>query len=216
LTDSVVERLRFDDCLKEALIVPKPYPPEFRRRALDLLASGRSVRDVATSLGIAESCLYRWKSREEIDRGIKELAPAVVESAALAAAQARIAELENEVKILRKAAAAVEEVVPPKVRYRLVAELADDGVPVKQAYLTLGVSRSGFYDARTRPPSTRAIRHAWLTDQIAAIHDASRQTYGGPRVHAELVHDHGVVVGHNTHSWFGPSRRKSRRPGRSR
>ena len=193
-----MERLRFDDCLKEALIVPKPYPPEFRRRALDLLASGRSVRDVATSLGIAESCLYRWKSREEIDRGVKELAPAVVESAALAAAQARISELENEVKILRKAAAAVEEVVPPKVRYRLVAELADDGVPVKRACLALGVSRSGFYDARTRPPSTRAIRHAWLTDQIAAIHDASRQTYGGPRVHAELVHGHGVVVGYNT------------------
>jgi hypothetical protein len=40
--DSAVERLRFDDCLKEA---PKPYPPEFRRRALDLVASGRSVRD---------------------------------------------------------------------------------------------------------------------------------------------------------------------------
>ena len=36
-TDSVVEKLRSDDCLKEALIVPKPYPPQFRRRALDLL-----------------------------------------------------------------------------------------------------------------------------------------------------------------------------------
>ena len=57
-----MERLRFDDCLKEALIVPKPYPLEVRRRALDLLASGRTVRDVATSLGIAESCLHRWKS----------------------------------------------------------------------------------------------------------------------------------------------------------
>jgi transposase-like protein len=38
--------------------VPKPYPPQFRRRALDLLESGRSVRDVAASLGIAESCLH--------------------------------------------------------------------------------------------------------------------------------------------------------------
>lgn len=40
--------------------MPKPYPPEFRRRALDLLETGRSVRDVAASLGIAESCLHRW------------------------------------------------------------------------------------------------------------------------------------------------------------
>lgn len=36
--------------------MPKPYPPEFRRRALDLVASGRAVRDVAASLEIGESC----------------------------------------------------------------------------------------------------------------------------------------------------------------
>ena len=34
--------------------MPRPYPPEFRRRALDLVESGRTVRDVAASLGIAE------------------------------------------------------------------------------------------------------------------------------------------------------------------
>ncbi|WP_433476385.1 transposase [Spirillospora sp. CA-142024] len=162
--------------------MPKPYPPEFRRRALDLLESGRSVRDVAASLGIAESCLHRWKRRDLIDRGLKSPSPAEAESVVLAQARARIAELENEVKILRKAAAAVEQVVPPKARYALVAELAVEGVPVKQACLALGVSRSGFYDARTRPPSARVIRQAWLTDQITAIHQASRQTYGSPRV----------------------------------
>jgi hypothetical protein len=56
----------------------------------------------------------------------------------------RIAELETEVKILRKAAAAVEKVVPPKARFVLVAEFAAEGVPVKQACLSLGVSRAGF------------------------------------------------------------------------
>lgn len=34
----------------------KPYPSEFRRRALDLVESGWTVRDVAAVLGIAESC----------------------------------------------------------------------------------------------------------------------------------------------------------------
>jgi transposase-like protein len=48
--------------------MPKPYPPEFRRKALDLVASGRTVVEVVELLGIAESCLYRWKSRELVDR----------------------------------------------------------------------------------------------------------------------------------------------------
>jgi hypothetical protein len=61
----------------------------------------------------AESCLYGWKSRDLIDRGLK---PGTTsnESAELAAAQRRIRELEDEVKILRKAAPAVEKVVSPK------------------------------------------------------------------------------------------------------
>ncbi len=178
--------------------MPKPYPPEFQRRALDLLETGRSVRDVAASLGIAESCLHRWNTRDLLDRGLTCLTPEQVESAALTAARARIAELETEVKILRKAAAAVEQVVPPKARFALVAELAAQGVPVKQACVSLGVSRAGFYEARGRPPSARTIRQAWLTDQITAVHEASRPTYGAPRVRAELVLGQGVTVSRKT------------------
>jgi transposase-like protein len=72
--------------------MPKPYPPEFRRRALDLVASGRTVVEVAELLGIAESCLYRWKSRELVDRGLK---PGTTTEASreLVTAQARIRDL---------------------------------------------------------------------------------------------------------------------------
>ena len=75
--------------------MPRPYPPEFRRRALDLVESGRTIRDVAASLGIAESCLHRWRHRDLVDRGLK---PGVTaqESAELAAARGRIRELEEE------------------------------------------------------------------------------------------------------------------------
>jgi transposase-like protein len=74
--------------------VPRPYPPGFRRRALDLVESGRTVRDVAASLGIAESCLHRWRRRDLADRGLKPGATAQ-ESAELAAARTRIRELEE-------------------------------------------------------------------------------------------------------------------------
>jgi transposase-like protein len=51
--------------------MPRPYPPEFRQRALDLVRAGRSVPEVAGLLAIAESCLYRWKKQDLMDRGLQ-------------------------------------------------------------------------------------------------------------------------------------------------
>src|SRR5579862_4978644 len=135
----------------EVVIMPRPYPPEFRQRALDLIRLGRPVAEVAKLLGIAESCLYRWKRQDLVGRGLKPAAGGL-ESAELVAARRKIRELEEENKILRKAAAAVEQVVPPKDRYRLVAGLHGDGVRVRQACYALGVSTSGYYDWKTRAP----------------------------------------------------------------
>ena len=53
----------------------------------------------------------------------------------------------------------------------------------------LGVSRSGYYAWRKRPLSSRKMANQSLVEQIQAIHQKSRQTYGSPRVHAELVDD---------------------------
>ena len=71
---------------------------------------------------------------------------------------------------------------------------AGDGLPVQLACRVLGVSESGYYAALSRPPSARAIRHAWLTDQIREIHVASHGTYGARRVHAELTLGLGWLV----------------------
>lgn len=51
----------------------------------------------------------------------------------------------------------------------------------------LGVSSSGYWAWRKRQPSARDQADAHLTEQIRTIHQASRGTYGVPRVHAELV-----------------------------
>ena len=174
--------------------MPRPYPPEFRQRALDLVRSGRPIPEVAELLGIAESCLYRWKRQDLVDRGLKPAA----ESAELVAARRKIRALEEENKILRKAAAAVEQVVPPKERFRLVAELNADGVRVRQACCSLGVSTSGFYEWKSRAPSARSVRHAWLTDLISQVHSASYGTYGQPRIRAELQQAHGLAVSRKT------------------
>ena len=51
----------------------------------------------------------------------------------------------------------------------------------------LQVSRSGYYAARHRGPSDRQKRQVDLTARIRTIHQASRESYGAPRVHVELM-----------------------------
>ncbi len=69
--------------------MPKAYPPEFRRRALDLIQAGRSVVQVAADLGISQGCLYSWRKQELIDTGqLPGLSS--VQSAELTAARRRI------------------------------------------------------------------------------------------------------------------------------
>ena len=45
-------------------------PPEFRRKVLDLVASGRSVADVARDLGISQESIYTWRRQDRIDAGL--------------------------------------------------------------------------------------------------------------------------------------------------
>ena len=59
----------------------------------------------------------------------------------------------------------------------------------------LGVSPSGFYAWRGRPPSARAVENERLLVRMRAIHTFSRETYGQPRMYAEL-RDDGWLVNH--------------------
>jgi putative transposase len=69
--------------------------------------------------------------------------------------------------------------------YRLI-EAERTSFPVGLMCRMLGLSRSGYYDWRDRPPSNRDRENATLTEKIREIHRRSRETYGSPRVHAEL------------------------------
>jgi putative transposase len=70
-------------------------------------------------------------------------------------------------------------------RYRFIA-VEKAQYSVAQLCRVLEVSASGFYAWRHRQPSRRALTNATLTEQIRAIHERSRCTYGAPRIHAEL------------------------------
>ena len=59
----------------------------------------------------------------------------------------------------------------------------------------LGVSPSGYYAWRQRPPSARDVENEHLLERMREIHEFSRHTYGRPRMYAEL-RDEGWPVNH--------------------
>ena len=57
----------------------------------------------------------------------------------------------------------------------------------------LNVSKSGYYDSHVRAPNKRMPANARLLDQIKPAHTMSDETYGMPRIRAQLA-DTGTVA----------------------
>jgi len=89
------------------------YPPEFRRRVVDLVEGGRKVVEIAAELGIDEQTIYTWRRQARIDAG-SEAGVTTSEKAELAAAKWGIRELETELAIHRRATELLKEQTLPK------------------------------------------------------------------------------------------------------
>ena len=108
--------------------MPKAYAPEFRRKVLGLVASGRPVAQVAHDLEISEQAIYNWCRHQLVDSG---QLPGLSSSdrAGLVAARKRIAELEAKLAIHRKAAEFLGDVVQfLSARLARLQAAADDAV----------------------------------------------------------------------------------------
>jgi transposase InsO family protein len=101
--------------------------------------------------------------------------------------------------------------------YSFVAEEKADprsGWSVAEMCRTLGVSRQGFHDWESRPPSDRQVTDRLLAAEIEAIWECSARTYGAPRVHAWLrrqgyrVSRKRVARIMRSHGWVGISGRR--------
>ena len=46
-----------------------PYPPEFRRQAIELIQSGTPLKQVADELGVSGQTLRNWRRQGDIDAG---------------------------------------------------------------------------------------------------------------------------------------------------
>lgn len=58
--------------------------------------------------------------------------------------------------------------------------------PIATMARVLGVSEAGYCAWRQRPPSAHAVADTALLKRVRTVQVSSRETYGAPRVHAEL------------------------------
>jgi len=72
------------------------------------------------------------------------------------------------------------------VRYAALSSIASP-LSLDRRCALLGVSRSGFYAWRRRPPSARAQANRHLVGEIRRIHAEVDRSYGSPRMQPELL-----------------------------
>lgn len=85
---------------------PSKFGDEFKRDAVRLVrATGRTCADVARELGMNRETLRTWVREAEAEDGESDAGLAKAERDELARLRKRVAELEIEKEILRKAAA---------------------------------------------------------------------------------------------------------------
>ncbi|QHC23063.1 IS3 family transposase [Streptomyces sp. GS7] len=189
------------------MAAPRKYPDELRERATRLAVEARkdpvgragAIKRIADQLDVHPEALRGWVKRAEIDDGV---VPGTTSGEA-----ARIAELEREVKELRRANAILKS-ASGFLRRGAGPSTAMKVTCIDQYKETFGVQQicdvlsetdapiasSTYYAAHSRPRSARSLRDEHLTEEIRRIHADNYGVYGARKVHATLVREYFTVA----------------------
>ncbi len=94
-----------------------PYPPEFRRRLVELVRAGRTAESLAKEFEPSAPAIRSWVRQADLDEGARSDGPTTDEREELARLRREVKTLREERDILKKFAAwSVQEAnrTPPK------------------------------------------------------------------------------------------------------
>lgn len=83
----------------------RPYDPEFRAEAVGLVRSGRTAREVASSLGVSYEAVRLWLKQADLDAGVRKDGLTSDERKELVRLRRENRDLREDREILKKAAA---------------------------------------------------------------------------------------------------------------
>jgi len=181
---------------KKEPVPNRQYTVEFEVEAVRL-AGSIGGNAAAKRLGIPQSTITDWVRRGEAGTlGEAETLPPKRPVSELEAENARLrrelASAKLDLEIVKKGDGVLREGVA--VRYAWIEKHRDHFSSTRMCGL-LEVSRSGYCQWPTRTPSRRALANAALDAQVAAIHAASRRSYGRNRI-ARGLRQQGLPAGH--------------------
>ncbi|MTD58142.1 IS3 family transposase [Amycolatopsis pithecellobii] len=173
----------------------RSFTPEYKEEAAKLVVeSNRPVASVARELQVNEQTLRNWVNDYRKQHAGDEPALTVSERARLRELEKEVRELRMEKEFLGKSRGLLRERVPVSELYEFIEaekDTVDDSgenmFTLAKMCVWLGVSKSGFYEWRSRPESATAQRRACLAELITKIFVDSDETYGHRRVHAQLA-----------------------------
>ena len=166
-----------------------PYSPEFRRQMVELVRAGRDPDDLAREFEPTGQSIRTWVAQSDRQEGRREekgeaLSPAERDELARLRRENKQLRLERDILSRGGLVRAGNRSSAVRVFEFMSANQAD--FPIATMARVFAVSEAGYYAWRQRPPSAHAVADKMLLKRVRTIHASSRQTYGVPRVHAEL------------------------------
>lgn len=165
-----------------------PYSPEFCRQMVELVRAGRDPADLAREFEPTSQSICHWVTQADRQEGGRRramgwLRPSVTSWPGCGVRTSSCGW--RRYTLSSRGLVRTRDRRDP-VRVFEFMSVHQASFPIATMARVLGVSEAGYYAWRQRPPSAHAVADTALLKRVRTVQVSSRETYGAPRVHAEL------------------------------